>query len=108
MRKTTKEISPGGTHQPRDVSTERGFYGQIARPAPRVDTEAGTSVAGDAGFLSFSGTRNYLEVAASVGIIAVPVTLLLIAGEFDLSVGVMVGATGMAGAFTIVFLDGPL
>ncbi len=83
---------------------------------PELTAVAGTalvflffaSVAGDAGFLSFSGTRNYLEVAASVGIIAVPVTLLLIAGEFDLSVGVMVGATGMAGAFTIVFLDGPL
>ena len=83
---------------------------------PELTAVAGTvlvfvffgSLAGDAGFLSFSGTRNYLEVAASVGIIAVPVTLLLIAGEFDLSVGVMVGATGMAGAFTIVFLGGPL
>ena len=64
--------------------------------------------AGDAGFLSFLGTRNYLEVSTSIGIIAVPVTLLLIAGEFDLSVGTMVGASGMAAGYAIVFLDGPL
>ena len=83
---------------------------------PEVTAVAGTVVvfaffgfyAGDAGFLTFVGTRNYIEVSTSIGIIAVPVTLLLIAGEFDLSVGVTVGATGMAAGYTIVFLDGPL
>ena len=38
-------------------------------------------------------TRNYLEVAAEIGIIAAPTTLLLVAGEFDLSVGSTVAAS---------------
>ena len=52
-------------------------------------------VAGNQGFLSLRGTANYLEVAAQLGIIAVAVALLMIAGEFDLSVGSMIGACGM-------------
>lgn len=64
--------------------------------------------AGDQGFLSFSGTRNYLQVAANIGIIACPITLLLVAGEFDLSVGTMVGAAGIAVALPVVHLDWPL
>lgn len=53
------------------------------------------AVAGDKGFLSLRGTATYLEVAAELGILAVPVALLMIAGEFDLSVGSMIGAAGM-------------
>jgi simple sugar transport system permease protein len=55
-------------------------------------------VAGDSGFLSWAGTRNYLEVAAQLGILASAVALLMIAGEFDLSVGSMIGvaAIGLA------------
>jgi len=52
-------------------------------------------VAGDSGFLSLRGTANYLEVAAELGILAVAVSLLMIGGEFDLSVGSMIGAAGM-------------
>src|ERR687896_894727 len=52
-------------------------------------------VAGDSGVLTQGGTASYLEVAAQLGIVAVPVALLMIAGEFDLSVGSMVGAAGM-------------
>ncbi len=52
-------------------------------------------VAGDRGFLSLRGTATYLEVAAELGILAVAVALLMIGGEFDLSVGSMIGAAGM-------------
>ena len=55
---------------------------------------------GSAGFLTAAMTRNYFEVAATIGIIAAPVTLLLVAGEFDLSVG----ATVAAGEITIGYL----
>jgi|SoiMethySBSTD1v2_1073268.scaffolds.fasta_scaffold62117_3 simple sugar transport system permease protein len=58
-------------------------------------------VAGDSGFLTANGTATYLEVAAQVGIIGSAVALLMIAGEFDLSVGSMVGATGMIVAIGI-------
>jgi simple sugar transport system permease protein len=52
-------------------------------------------VAGRSGFLSLGGTATYLQVAAELGIVAVPVALLMIAGEFDLSIGSTLGATGM-------------
>jgi simple sugar transport system permease protein len=64
--------------------------------------------AGDSGFLSFGGTISYLQVAAQLGIVAVPVSLLMISGEFDLSVGSMVGAAGIMIAITITELGWPL
>ncbi|MGH2940908.1 MAG: ABC transporter permease [Solirubrobacterales bacterium] len=47
------------------------------------------------GFASLTGTESWLNPAAELGIIAMPIGLLLIAGEFDLSIGSMVGASGM-------------
>jgi simple sugar transport system permease protein len=64
--------------------------------------------AGDSGFLTSQGTVNYLEVAAQLGIIAVFVTLLMIAGEFDLSVGSMLGAAGVIVAYSSTELGWPL
>lgn len=52
-------------------------------------------VAGSSGFLSLRGTSSYLSVSAEIAIQAVPVALLMIGGEFDLSVGSILGATGM-------------
>ena len=48
------------------------------------------------GFLSVRGTASYLEVSAQLGILAVAVALLMIGGEFDLSVGSMIGFSGAA------------
>jgi simple sugar transport system permease protein len=66
------------------------------------------AVAGDNGFLSSDGTASYLEVAAQVGIVGVPVALLMISGEFDLSVGSMVGAAGMIIAISTSEFTWPL
>src|SRR6266516_2027590 len=52
-------------------------------------------IAGSSGFLSPRGTSSYLSVSAELAILGVPVALLMIGGEFDLSVGSMVGATGI-------------
>lgn len=51
--------------------------------------------AGDRGFLSVRGTASYLEVAAELGILSIAVSLLMIGEEFDLSIGSVIGATGM-------------
>jgi simple sugar transport system permease protein len=64
--------------------------------------------AGDSGFLTKDGTISYLEVAAQLAIIAVPVALLMIAGEFDLSVGSMVGAAGILIALPLTEYQTPL
>ena len=51
---------------------------------------------GSTAFLSAStGTLNYLDVAAQVGIVGTAVALLMIAGEFDLSIGSLVGFAGI-------------
>src|SRR5437868_12321179 len=52
-------------------------------------------IAGSSGFASSRGASSYLSVSAELAILAVPVALLMIGGEFDLSVGSTVGATGM-------------
>src|SRR5256712_3684681 len=52
-------------------------------------------VAGGSGFLTSRGVSSYLSVSAELAIQAIPVALLMIGGEFDLSVGSIVGATGM-------------
>ncbi|MFN8418576.1 MAG: ABC transporter permease [Anaerolineae bacterium] len=52
-------------------------------------------IAGNRGFLTLRGTANYLEVSAEIGIMAVAVSLLMIAGQFDLSIGSVIGAGGM-------------
>ncbi len=52
-------------------------------------------VAGGSGFVSVLGTSSYLSVSAELAIQAIPVALLMIGGEFDLSVGATVGACSM-------------
>lgn len=49
-------------------------------------------------FSGIEGTALFLETASELGILAVAVSLLMIAGEFDLSLGSMIGAAGMATA----------
>ena len=51
--------------------------------------------AGRNGFLSLIGTANWLDAASDLGIIALPIGMLMIGGEFDLSVGAVVGASSM-------------
>jgi simple sugar transport system permease protein len=50
---------------------------------------------GGLAFLKIAGMSSWLNVAASLGIIAIPVGLLMIAGELDISVGAMVPAGAM-------------
>jgi simple sugar transport system permease protein len=49
-------------------------------------------VGGNRGFLSLTATASWLNTAAQLGIIAVPLGMLMISGSFDLSIGSMVGA----------------
>ncbi|MEE8600859.1 ABC transporter permease [Euzebya tangerina] len=53
-------------------------------------------VASDNNFISTQTTAAILNRAAPLGILAVAVALLMIAGEFDLSVGSVIGFAGMA------------
>lgn len=58
-------------------------------------------------FGTAGSTANFLDVAAPLGIMAVVVSLLMIGGEFDLSAGVMTGASGVTIALMAkYFTDG--
>ena len=52
--------------------------------------------------------RTTLKVAAQLGILTIAVTLLMIAGEFDLSVGSMLAAAGVLMTYPVVELGWPL
>ncbi|SCM66425.1 ABC transporter permease [Donghicola eburneus] len=53
---------------------------------------------GGAVFMGAPGWSSWLNIAAEVGIIALPVGLLMISGEFDLSVGSIIPASSMTAA----------
>lgn len=52
-------------------------------------------IAGDSGMFGPEGIRNWSLVAAQFAVLAVGACLLMIAGEFDLSVGSMIGFAGV-------------
>jgi simple sugar transport system permease protein len=65
-------------------------------------------VAGDSGMFSAEGIVNWGMVAAFLGILAVGAALLMIGGEFDLSVGSMIGFAGMMVAIPALYWGWPL
>lgn len=56
-------------------------------------------------FASQAGIGNFLDPAATLGIMAVAVALLMIGGEFDLSTGVMTGSTALVTALVTTQLN---
>ena len=47
--------------------------------------------AGDSGMFNLDGIVNWMQVAAYLGLISIGACMLMIAGEFDLSIGSMIG-----------------
>ena len=64
--------------------------------------------ANENGFNSLIIFRSILNLSVSIGVIAVVASLLLISGEFDISVGSMVGATSVLVAACIVVWNLPV
>jgi simple sugar transport system permease protein len=64
--------------------------------------------AGDSGMFHLDGVMNWAQVAAYLGIIAVGACLLMIAGEFDLSIGSMIGFAGVMMAVPAMFMGWPM
>lgn len=54
-----------------------------------------TLIAKDHNFMTLQGTAAWLDSAAELAVVAIPVALLLIAGEFDLSIGSMIGTSSI-------------
>ena len=49
-----------------------------------------------ADFVSINGTAAWLDTSAELGIMALAIGILMIAGEFDLSIGSLIGSTSIA------------
>src|SRR5438105_7069035 len=64
--------------------------------------------AGDSGMFALDGVINWSVVSAYLGIVATGACLLMIAGEFDLSLGSMIGFTGMMAAIPPLFFGWPV
>jgi simple sugar transport system permease protein len=64
--------------------------------------------AGSSGMFSAEGIINWGTVAAFLGILAVGAALLMIAGEFDLSIGSMIGLAGMMMAIPALYWGWPV
>jgi simple sugar transport system permease protein len=95
----TQSSIPGARPSPRDLVIRPEFTAVVGTILVFLFFAVFT---GSAGFLTLPMTRNYLEVAATIGIIAAPITLLLVAGEFDLTVGSMVAASQIVVSYLIV------
>lgn len=65
-------------------------------------------IAGDSGMFAPEGIKNWTVVSAQFAIIAVGACLLMIAGEFDLSVGSMIGFSGVVIAILSVHMGWPV
>lgn len=82
---------------------------------PEMGALAGTiavfvffAVLGGQQFLSANGTASWANVAAELAIIAIPVGMLMIAGQLDVSVGSVLAASSMAMAITSGWYELPL
>ncbi|SAK63408.1 sugar ABC transporter membrane protein [Caballeronia hypogeia] len=64
--------------------------------------------AGSSGMFNLDGVMNWSQVAAYLGLLAVGACLLMIAGEFDLSIGSMIGFAGMMVALPSVYFHWPI
>ncbi len=64
--------------------------------------------AGGNNFVSVQATAGWLNIAAELGIIAVPLCLLMIAGEIDLSLGAVIGAAQVIVALGAGFYGAPI
>ncbi len=103
--------APAVAARVRQVSPLRRFLNR-----PEFGAVAGTILVflvfllltGGKGFLEPRGIAGELQVAAQIGILGATVSLLMIAGEFDLSIGSMIGAAGLVLALCLVHFQLPV
>lgn len=107
----TVKTEPSSDERVKEMS---GFRKSLIRP--ELGGIAGTILvfffffltARDSGMFSPAGVMNWSVVSAQFTIIAVGACLLMIAGEFDLSVGSMIGFAGMSIALLSVSFGWPV
>jgi simple sugar transport system permease protein len=105
-----------GTAAAADERVRRESWFKHLLSRPEFAALAGTAMvflvfglsAGNSGMFNLDGVMNWSQVAAYLGIIAVGACLLMIAGEFDLSIGSMIGFSGMMVALPTMYFHWPI
>ena len=99
--KSSTALLRPGTPDVSSVGRKPGALKRLLR-RPELGAFAGMTVvylffclANKGGFTSIEGTASWMNTASELGVLAVPVGMLMIAGEFDLSVGSMIGASSL-------------
>lgn len=115
LKLQTHEPSPAPHHSKDDRMTKSSWISRLLRK-PEFASVAGAIFvfavfgvfAHDSGMFAADGIVNWSQVSAYLGILAVGACLLMIAGEFDLSLGSMIGFAGMLMAIPAVYYGVPL
>ncbi|MGF6496220.1 simple sugar transport system permease protein [Luteibacter sp. 621] len=102
--------------KPTDERVRKISPWRVLLDRPELGSIAGTILvfvffaitAGDSGMFALDGVINWAKVAAYLGILAVGACLLMIAGEFDLSIGSMIGFAGVVVAIPPMYMGWPL
>jgi simple sugar transport system permease protein len=110
----TQSAAPGGQPSDERVRKESWFGHLLGRP--EFAAISGTVLvflvfaigAGDSGMFNLDGVMNWSQVSAYLGILAIGACLLMIAGEFDLSIGSMIGFAGMMVAIPTMYFHWPI
>lgn len=66
------------------------------------------SIYADSRMFSLAGIMNFMEPASQLGILAIAAALLMVGGEFDLSIGSMIAFSGIALGIPLVLWEWPL
>ena len=107
--KTSKPVDPpsgsktGLISPPAALGSRSGFSFSAIGRRPEIGALMGTivvfvffSVFGGQQFLSAGGFASWLNVASELAVVSIPVGVLMIAGEFDLSVGSILAASSIS------------
>ena len=106
-----KDFNPESDERVRDVS-----FLKRALKKPELGAISGAILvftffgftASDTGMFASDGILNWASVSAQLGIIAIGACLLMIAGEFDLSIGSMIGFAGVMIAIPTMYWSWPV
>ena len=116
MSEAVTQDQPSSPETPADERVRRQSRLRAMMVRPELGSICGTIlvfvffflVARDSGMFAADGVINWMTVSSQFAIIAVGACLLMIAGEFDLSVGSMIGFAGILIAITSVHWGWPV
>lgn len=112
---STPQASPPPSASATDERIAKVSFFKSILQRPEVGAIAGLiaivlffAIYADASMFSLAGFMNFMQPAAQLGILAVAAALLMVGGEFDLSIGSMVAFAGIALGIPLVLWGWPL